>query len=183
LVSCGRESNEKEATMDERFRGKALWIGLGALAIIFMCLMLCGLGTMAMFTTRSGPVYLPPASGEEGAIPPQVYHDSAPGGLGRHGGVGIFGMVFRGIGLIFMLGFSALLFLLFLGLIKRVLWGHSHWGPPHRWMPKDKEWKGRPHTARGPWPWHPRHRWAMEDEPADEEELTDTPDPDSEDLE
>jgi hypothetical protein len=104
--------------------------------------------------------------------------------MGRHGGVGLFGLVFRGIGLIFMLGFCGLLFLLFMGLIKRVFWGHRHWGPPHRYVPKGKEWKGSPHAARGPWPWHHHGApWDVEDEPADEQEQTDNPDADSEDLE
>ena len=170
--------------MDERFRGKTLWIGLGALAIVFMCLMLCGLVTMAMFTTRSGPVYLPPASGEEGATPPQVYHGNAPWSMGLHGGGGILGMAFRGIGLIFMLGFAGLLVLLFAGLIRRVSWAHRYWGPPHRFTPKGRERKDSPHAARGPWLWHyHRHPWETEDEPTDEHTQTDTPNPESEDLE
>jgi hypothetical protein len=184
LVSCGRESNEKEAKMDERFRRKGLWLGLGAVAIIFMCLMLCGLGTMAMFTTRSGPVYVPPAPGEEGAAPPQVYQGHAPRGMGHHGGGGILGFVFRGIGLVFMLVFSGLLLLLLFGLIKRVFWGHRHWGPPHRCGPKGKEWKGRPHAARGPWPWHYHGApWEVEDEAAEEEDEADMPDPGFEEVE
>ena len=106
--------------MDERLGGKGLLVGFGALAIIFLCLMLCGLGAMATFWMRSGPMYgegyIQPPSGEEGAVPPQVYY--GPGGVGRHVGYGPLGIVGFGFSLLFKLLFFGLLLLLLVGLIS-----------------------------------------------------------------
>jgi hypothetical protein len=35
--------------MDEKLRGKGIWIALGALALIFLCVALVGLGVIAAF--------------------------------------------------------------------------------------------------------------------------------------
>ena len=50
--------------MDERFRGKELWIGLGALGIVFLCVMLCGMGaflTISLFFTLVAAFFIVPA--------------------------------------------------------------------------------------------------------------------------
>lgn len=39
--------------MDERFKGKGMWIGAAALAVIFMCVMLCALGAMGTMFART----------------------------------------------------------------------------------------------------------------------------------
>jgi hypothetical protein len=164
--------------MDERFRGKGLWVGLGLLAVIFLCLMLCGLGALSMFTTRSGPVYVQPPAGEEGAVPPSTYPGHGVLGMGRYDGWQPFGILGFGISMLFKLLFFGLLLLLFVGLIRRIFWGHRWWGPPrgHK-PPQGKEWKGRPH-AWGPWAWHWHGEYGpAEDDLANEEGAPDTPNP------
>ena len=94
--------------MDERFRGRGIWIGLGVLAIVFLCVMLCGMG--AMFATSRGTVYVQPPGAEEGAVAPHVYQGSFFGG--RHGAIGPFAFIFGAIGLLLKLGFLGLLLLL-----------------------------------------------------------------------
>jgi hypothetical protein len=147
--------------MDERFKGKKTWIGLGALGIIFLCVMLCGFGAMVTLFMRSAPVHgtvpqvqSPP--GEEGAAPPPTYN-YGPGsmGMGRHAGWGPLGFLGFGIGLIFRLLFFGLILLLLLGLVKRLFFGHRHWAWAHHGKPpRGEEWKGRPHPRWGPWAWH-----------------------------
>lgn len=162
--------------MDERFRGKAIWVGLGALAIVFMCLMLCGFGSM--LAAPRGMVYAPPPAGEEGAAPPSLAYGHGPVGVGRYGGSGPFGLLFYGIGAIFRLAFFGLLLLLLLGLVKRVFWGHPHWGPASRCKPPEgEEGEDRPYVGWGPWAWHhhgkrgrPLHWWGPPPEPIDRED-------------
>ena len=163
--------------MDERFRGKGIWVAAGGLAIIFLCLMLCGLGAMGTMFMRQGVQAVPQIqapAGEEGAVPPPVYY-----GPGYHAGVGPFGFIGAGISLLFKLLFFGLLLVLFIGLIRRVFWGprywhHAHWGKP----PQGKEWKGKPYPGWGPWAHH-WHRWYGEEqeEPASTEGEPDEPDP------
>jgi hypothetical protein len=143
--------------MDERFRGKKHWIGLGALAIIFLCLALCGLGAMATVVLRSGPahgvaLHLQPSAGEEGAAPSAGC--CGPMGRGQVGHWGPFGFIFGGIRLLIGLAVLGLLLLLIVGLARRVFWGRRHWGPPP-WTrsPEGKEGEGTP-CAWGPWAWH-----------------------------
>ena len=144
--------------MDERFRGKRVWIGLGALVLIGLCLMLC-FGAMA-FTMR-GPVYgavpyvQPPAGAEGGAAPP-LYYVPTPFGWGLHGGFGPFGLLFLGVGMIFKLLFLGLILFLLIGLVKRFCYGGPHpWGPPF-WgkPPEGEEGENKPRTGWGPWAWH-----------------------------
>ena len=144
--------------MDERFQGKGLWIGLGALAIIFLCLMLCGMA--AMFAGPRGAVYVQPqrhsggahtmAPGGEGAVAPPVYH-----------GYGPFGFILAGVGFLFKLAFFGLLLLLGLGLVKRILWGPRCWGPAPGWRsPAGPEGEGNAYAtppAVAPWAWHHHH--------------------------
>jgi len=160
-----------EDEMDERFRGSRLWIILGALGILFLCPMLCGLVTMAFSVMRSGPVYgvIPQAPGSEGITPPQVYY--GPGGAG-----GPLGFVAQGVGLLFKLAFLGVFVLLFAGLMRRLLWGPRHCGPRY-WgkPPEGQDWKGKVHPGWGPWArhWHgepPEGRGesaSPEDEPED----------------
>jgi len=152
--------------MDERFRDKRLWLGLGGLAIIFLCIAMCGLSAMAMFTLRQGPAYAPapytqPPAAEDGTAPPPGYYGYGPLGAGRHSGFSPFGFIAK----LFLAGLFALLLL---GLLKRILWGGWYCGPHgwrefHHWhrrpggpvAPEDKEWKGGVHGAWGPpWTWH-----------------------------
>lgn len=171
--------------MDERFKRKPLLIGLGALALIFLCIMLCGFGAMVtMFTSRTvqPPMYVPAPAAEEGAQPPPAYYNHSPGPMGgsRHGAMGPFSFVLRGIGLMFKLAFFGLLFFLLLGLVKRIFWGPGHWGHHHRhWPPKGKEWKHRHPPRWGPWAWHcyaereePAEQPASEEGEAEPEEFT-----------
>ena len=148
--------------MDKHFRGKGLWIGIAALGIVFLCLLVFGAMAM-MFTVRSGPVYVQPPTGAEGAVPPTQYYGHGPLGMGGHRGVGLFGIIGAGIGLIFKLLFFGLLLLLGLGLVKRFFWGrhhwaYRHWGPPcpPGTTPKGKAGEDDPHAGWGPPPWH-RH--------------------------
>ena len=165
--------------MDERFRGKGIWVIAGVVGLVFLCLMLCGLGAMVTTFTRSEAVYIQPPVDEGGAIPPQVYQ--GPLGMGRHVGRGPFGLLASGIGLLFTVAFFGLLLLLFFGLAKRLIWGPRHcpprhWGPHYRGKPPEgKEWAGKPH-ARGPWAWHHGKPWEAEDEPTAEEGEPEDPD-------
>jgi hypothetical protein len=157
--------------MDERYRGKGIWVGLGCLAIIFLCLMLCGAGMILMLGTRSGSVYgvvpqVQPPAVEGGAVPPTIYYG--------HGGAGPFGILTSGVGLVMQLLFFGLVLLLLFGLVRRLFWGRRHWCPTYPGRPPEgKEWKGKPH---GPWAWH-HHRphggpppwWGSESETAAEE--------------
>jgi hypothetical protein len=52
--------------MDERFRGKGIWVIAGIMGIVFLCLMLCGLGAMVTTFTRSEAVYIQPPA-DDGA--------------------------------------------------------------------------------------------------------------------
>jgi hypothetical protein len=165
--------------MDERFRGRGIWVIAGIVGIVFVCLTLCGLGAMVTTFTRSEAVYIQPPVDEGGAVPPQVYQ--SPFGMGRSAGHGLFGLLASGIGLLFKMAFLGLLLLLLLGLVKRLLWGPRHWQPRHRGPhyghqpPKGKTWRGQPH-AWGPWAWHHGKPWEAEDEPADEEGEPEDPD-------
>jgi hypothetical protein len=169
--------------MDERFRGKGIWIGVGALAVVFLCVMVCALGAMAVMVGRSAPEYgvVPlvqlPAGGES-ASAPQVIYGYGPLGTGQRGAFGPFGALFSGIGLLFNLLFFGLIFLVLFGLLRRLFWGHRYWRR-HPWgrQPKGKEWKGAPYGPWGPWAWHcyGRH-WEPEGEPGGEKEAPATPD-------
>lgn len=137
--------------MDERFRASRFWIILGVLGVPFLCLMLCGLVTLAFGAMRSGPAYgtVPQAPGSESAAPPQLYSPWALGGPVAY--------VAQGVGILLKLAFLGLFVLLFMGLIRRLLWGPSHstpgyWGRP----PAGPDWKERAHPGWGPWArhWH-----------------------------
>jgi hypothetical protein len=141
-----------EGKMDERFQKSRPWIIFGALGVLFLCLMLCGLVTMAFGVMGSGPVYgtIPQAPGAEGAAPPQVYH--GPWTMG-----GPVGFVAQGVGVLLKLAFLGLLVLLFIGLLRRLFWGPHHctpgyWGRP----PEGQDWKAKAHPGWGAWArhWH-----------------------------
>jgi hypothetical protein len=162
--------------MDERFQRSRLWIILGALGILFLCLMMCGLVTMAFGVMRSGPVYgtipqAPPAPGAEGAAPAQVTYSPWIAG-------GPLGFVVQGVGLLIKLAFVGLFVLLFFGLIRRLFWGPRHCGPGYWGKPHEgQSWRGKAHPGWGPWArhWHgepPEHRG----EPASPEDEPDDPD-------
>ena len=140
--------------MDERLRGKGIWVGLGVLAIVFLCIMMCGMG--AMFAGPRSAVYVqPPVTGEDvGAPPPPAFYGSGSAGMGHYGAVGPFGFIFVVMGAIFRLAFFGLLLLLGLGLLKRLFFGRRCWGPPPGWRPPgDKEGAGKTYAAWGPRAW------------------------------
>lgn len=153
--------------MDERFRGKGLWVGLGVLAIIFLCVMMCGVG--AMFAGPRSAVYVQPPVAEEGVTappPPPAFYGHGPAGVSRYGAVGgPFGFILGAIGALFKLAFFGLLLLLGLGLAKRLFFGHRCWGPPPGWrpppgwkQPEGKEGEGRSYATWGPRGWHRHHK-------------------------
>jgi hypothetical protein len=164
--------------MDERFRDRRIWAIAGVAGVIFLCLMLCGMGALATMFMRPGTglatvpqVPVPPA--EAGAVP-QVYYGPAGGGL--------FGFLAFGLGMFFKLAFLGLILLLAFGLVRRILWGPRHWGPHRRWAhyygphkhrhgpPGGKEWKGRAHPW-GPWAAHwCGEPWEEGAEPGSEED-------------
>ncbi len=172
--------------MDERFRGKGIWIVGGILALVFLCLVVCGLGAMVTTALRPGPAYqavpqVQPPAGQEGVAPPTAHY--GPWDAGRHSSVGPFGFLLGGIGLLFKLLFLGLFLLLLIGLIMRLFWGprywrHRLWGPPHRGKPPTgEEWKGKP-QGWGPWAWHGHCApWDREDEPTSQEGEPDTASP------
>jgi hypothetical protein len=146
-----------------------MWIGLGFLALVLLCVMLCALGAFFTMAARPGPTYVQPLpeGGEEGGAPAPPVAQYGPVGYGYHSGAGPLGIVGFGIGLLFKLLFFGLLLLLGLGLIKRLFWGRHHYVPyPGRPPDAGPGWKGRdrqPH--RGPWAWHPHWGpWAPETE-------------------
>jgi hypothetical protein len=165
--------------MDERFRDRRIWAIAGVAGIIFLCLMLCGMGAMATMFLRpgTGMVTVPqvPAAPAEGAVvaPPVIY--------GPAGG-GLFGFLAFGIGMFFKLLFFGLILLLVVGLVRRLFWGpHYGWGAHRRWAhyhglhkhghgpPVGKEWKDRAHTW-GPWAaYWCGEPWQEGDEPSGEE--------------
>ncbi len=168
--------------MDERFRGKGLWIGLGALAVVFLCLMLIGFAAMATLAPRLAPAYgavpqVQPPAGTEGGAVPAPYYGYAP--LRGHLGGGLFGVIGFGIGLLFKFLFFGLLLLLLFRLVRHLFWGPRHWGYRHC----GPYWGGKPPAGEegekptgppwGPRAWHhhpkgwgPPPWWAAKDEPA-----------------
>jgi hypothetical protein len=183
--------------MDERFRDKRIWAIAGVVGIIFLCLMLCGMGAMATMFMRSSTGFatvpqIPALPAEGAAAPPQVYH--GPGGAGPFGGGGLFGFLTFGIGMLFKLLFLGLILLLVVGLVRRLFWGPRYWGPHRRWAryhgphkpgagppghrpPGGKEWKDKAH-AWGPWAWHwCGEPWEEGDEPTGEEGEPDESEP------
>jgi hypothetical protein len=135
--------------MDERFRRKGIWIGLAALALVFLCVMLVGLAAVATLAPHLGPGSVAVPEQGNGYVPIRGYW-------------GPLGFIGWGIGLIFKLLFLGLLLLLVVRLVRHLLWGPRHWGyrgwgPP--WMgrpPEGKEGEGTPGAGRGPGTWH-RH--------------------------
>ena len=162
--------------MDERFRSKGLWIGLGVLALLFMCLLVMGAGAAVFAPLRSSVGYVQPPTGDGGAVAQVPYH--------THGGP--LALLGYGIGLFFKVAFFGLLLMLLLGLVRRIFWGHrawghGHWGPP---CPPPRPGKGSAEgdepAAWGPWAWHRHHKhggwppwWGEQGQAAGREEEAD----------
>lgn len=162
--------------MDKVLRRKGLWIGLGVMGLIFLCVTLCALGPLLMLlpgqAVRYAPApYVQPPSAQEEA--PQIYQGPVTGRYVPAGPLGIVGHAFR---LLFKLLFFGLLLVLGLRLIRRVCWGPRHWyapywGPYYGGRPPNTPTPGAPegdegHTGWGPPPpwarrtWHHhRHHW------------------------
>jgi hypothetical protein len=82
----------------------------------------------------------------------------------------------HGVGLFFKLAFLGLFVLLFIGLVRRLLWGPLHCGPGHWSRPREsQDWKRKAHPGWEAWArhWHgepPEDRGepaTPEDEPED----------------
>jgi hypothetical protein len=153
--------------MDKHFGRKGMWFALGALALVFMCILLCG-AAATVFAPRGGGGWVQAPAVEDGAVPPAVvYHG--------HGGWGPLGILGAGLGLLFKLAFFGLLIVLLLRLVRRLFWGGWHTCPPPWYGP----WQGAsqgasggegeapaPGAGWGPPPWkhhawrhHRHHRW------------------------
>ena len=165
--------------MDERLRGKGIWVGLGVLAIVFLCIMMCGMS--AMFAGPRSAVYVQPLVAEESSAPPPqppALHGYGPSGSGRYGALGPFGFFFGIIGAIFRLALFGLLLLLGMGLLKRIFFGRRCWGPPPGWRPPGgKEVDEKAYATWGPRAWHRCHRrwgpppwWEAPSEPDTEDD-------------
>lgn len=140
--------------MDERFRGKGLWFGLGAVALIFLCLLLItGAAIAVLVPSRVAPVYVqPPAAGEGAMQPPVMYH--SPGLLG--------GLAF-GLKMLLGLGFLGLFMILLFGMVRRLFWGlgycasvpsgQGRQGQPGGGAQPHTHWRRHWHHAWGPPPW------------------------------
>jgi hypothetical protein len=166
--------------MDERFKGKGVWVAAGLLAVVFLCLMLCGLGAMVTSLFGSGRAYGPvpqasAPSGGEGAIAPQAYY--GPLGVAHP-----FGMASFGLGMLFRMLFFGLILVLLIGLIRRLFWGPRHWYPGyHRPYypgkpPKGEPGEGHPHPGWGPWARHWHEHWSEGRDPIGEESQPGDPD-------
>jgi hypothetical protein len=178
--------------MDKRFRHRGILIGLGILAIIFLCLMVGGAGVF-MLTARPGPAYgvapqvQPPAEGGSAPAP----YSYGPHAMGRHGGFGPLGIIGFGFRMLFRLLLLGLLLMLFLGIARRVMWGRRWHHHPGRYYRGKKPPEGVPGSSDqgewgpcghfGPWHWHhhgkhgPPPGWGSEDKPAAEDEESDPP--------
>ncbi len=141
-------------------KSKGIVVGLGALALMGLCLMLC-FGGAAFTMMHRGSVYgampyVQPPAGEEGGVAPPVYHGPGFSGRGFHGGFGPFGLLFFGVGMIFKLLFCGLVLFLFIGLVKWFchggpwFWRPPYWGKP----PQGEEGENNSPFVRGPWAWH-----------------------------
>jgi hypothetical protein len=142
--------------MDERFGRKRLWIGLGALGLVFLCLVACGLLTLvglvprpAVLVPQPGTALGQPQGSEDGAVPPAQVYDYGRPAVGWFPGGGLLGLLAYGISLLFKLAFWGLLLMLLLGLVRRLFWGPRHWCRPGA----HEHWKQHPHA--GWWDRHP----------------------------
>ncbi len=162
--------------MDERVRGKGLWVGLGCLALLFLCLLLAGAALFVMFApARVAPGYVQPPAAGEGAVQTPATCDFCP-----------LGILFSGVRALFKVAFLGLLLLLLFGLGRRFFWGPYHWWPHYctpgptgkgpegqpGGAPHHTHWRRHGHPFWGPPPW-----WGPAPErPADEGEAPDAPD-------
>ena len=145
--------------MNEHFRGKRLWIILGALALVGLCLVLC-VGAVAFTTLRSGQGHRavlevqPAAVQEEGATAP-TYHGPLGWGVDRPRRFGPLRLLLRAGLCILPLLFFGLIAFAVVCRVGRRCWGRGHWGPPPGAKPTEGENRG------GPWAWHHHgHPWA-----------------------
>jgi hypothetical protein len=146
--------------MDTHFRKRGMWIALLALAVVALCMLLALGGVLVMGATRSGPVYLQPPAGEEGAVPFAPHHGPLAGGW--HAGAGIVRLVLLGGGLFTGLLVFGLVVALLVGLTRRIWrqppaggdawarrWWHGH-GPDAYPKPPRPEADVEPGSAESP---------------------------------
>ena len=146
--------------MEPRFGRKRLWIGLGALGLVFLCLVACGLLTLVGLVPRPtalgpqpGTAFEQPQGSEDGAVPPaQAYGYGRPA-VGWFPGGGLLGLMAYGISFLFKLAFWGLLLMLLLGLVRRLFWGPRHWCRPG----SHEHWKEHPHAGWRDWHPHGAH--------------------------
>lgn len=139
--------------MEERFRGKTLWIALAALAILGMCALLF-FGAVMMFAMRPGtvvqavPQVAPQTSEESSSIPPATYYNRGMWQMGRHGAFGIFRPLAAAAKCLGGLLFFGLILAVMAGVLRRHCWG--------RWMGAGPD-SGEGHGWRQPGEWHGWH--------------------------
>ncbi len=125
--------------MDEKsgggFKRRKLWVGIGVLAVILLCLAVCGSSVLFFGTARPGTGH-------------RAFGGEHPPPVGRFAGWGLIG-----IGLAIKLLFGGLLLLLLFYVLRRVCWGHHPRGP-HPW--------GRPPAGTGEGV-DPRNAWGSGD--------------------
>lgn len=155
----------EEVMMSEHVRGKRLWIVLGALALVGLCVVLC-LAAAAFSVLHSGQSHraalsVPPTAVQEGEAVAPTYQGPFGWGLDRPRGFGPARLLFRAGLCTLPLLFFGLIFVLAVCLVKRRCWGHGHWGPPPGFPPPEGGARG------GPWAWHHHgHRWGPPPGPA-----------------
>ncbi|MBN1136082.1 MAG: hypothetical protein JXM73_05830 [Anaerolineae bacterium] len=145
--------------MNEHFRGKRLWIVLGALALVGLCLMLCLVAAAfaALHPGQSHRVVLDvqPTAVQEGDAAALTYQGPFGWGMDRPRSFGLVRRLFRvGLCTLPLLFLGLILFLAFI-LVRRRCWGREYWGAPPGSRPPEGENRG------GPWAWHKHsHPWA-----------------------
>lgn len=152
----------------EGWARRGLWIGLGGLGIIFLCLLVCGSIVFLAAVGRSGPIqgiapYVQPPAGEEG-VAPLTSH--GPFGVSRTAGWGLFGILSMGLGLLFKILLLGLFLLLLFRLVRHLVWGRCYYSP-YAWARPSRSPAGsargeggNARTDWGPRAWHhPRGHW------------------------
>jgi len=153
--------------VNEQLRGKRLWIVLGALALVGLCLVLC-LGAAAFFALHPGQGHrvaldAPSTAVQEGGAATPTYQGPFGWGMDRPRGFGPVRLLFRaGLCALPLLFFGLILFMV-VCLARRRYWGHGHWGPPPGAQAPEGGKRG------GPWAWHHHgHPWGPPSGPAPE---------------
>lgn len=146
--------------MEERLGRKRLWMGLGVLGLVFLCLTACGLLTLVGLVPRPAVLVPGPGAalgqaqgGDGGAVPPAQAYEYGRPAAGWFPGGGLLGLLAYGISLLFKVAFWGLLLMLLLGVVRRLFWGPRHWCRPGG----HEHWKEHPHAGWRAWHPHGAH--------------------------